>query len=185
MTKSELRNIYKSKRKQLSSVGVDKISLQIFDHLKNMKIWENQTFHVFMPIPHQHEVNTLPIINHLFAIGKNVVVPKVSDGKMLSCFIERNTAFESGKFGVPEPTSYQLIEAKEIDVIIIPMIICDKKGNRLGYGGGYYDRFLPECRSDIVKIGINFFEPIDEIPEILATDVPMDYCVSDAGITSF
>lgn len=185
MTKSELRNIYKSKRKALSSEEVDKISLQILENLKSMKIWENSTFHVFISISNNNEINTLPIIDYLFELNKKVIVPKIEGEKMLSCQIDSETKFQLGKFNVPEPKSFQVIESKQIDVIFMPMLICDKKGNRIGYGGGYYDRFLQECRKDVIKIGLNFFEPIDEIEEVFESDVHLNYCVTGEGIVSF
>lgn len=185
MTKSELRSIYRNKRKELSSEEVNDISFRILDNLKSMKIWENSTFHVFIPILNQNEINTLPVIEYLFQQKKQVIVPKIDGDQMLSCLIDNNTEFETGKFSVPEPKYFQLINPKLIDVIFMPMMICDKKGNRVGYGGGYYDRFLMECKNDITKIGLNFFEPVDEIPEVYETDMPLDYCVTGTGIVSF
>lgn len=185
MIKSELRNIYKSKRKELSSEKVNEISLQILEHLKSMQIWENSYFHTFIPILNQEEINTLPIIDYLFQLNKNVIVPKIEKEKMLSCLIDSETEFESGKFNVPEPKTFQVIDSKQIDVIFIPMLICDQQGNRIGYGGGYYDRFLKECRKDIIKIGLNFFEPIEAIEEVFESDIPLDYCVTGAEIVSF
>lgn len=185
MTKSELRTFYKSKRNEISSEKVNELSLQILEHLKSMPIWENSNFHIFIPILNQNEINTLPIIDYLFQFGKNVIVPKVQGDKMLSCLIDKNTAFESGKFNVPEPKYYQLFDPKEIDVIIMPMLICDQKGNRIGYGGGFYDRFLQECRNDVIKIGLNFFEPIQKMDEIYESDVPLNYCVTGDEIVSF
>lgn len=185
MNKSELRAIYKSKRKELSSEKANEISLQILKYLQSMEIWENSNFHIFIPILNQNEINTLPIINHLFQLEKNVIVPKVEGDKMLSCLIDRNTAFESGKFNVPEPKNFQLFDSKEVDVVFMPMMICDKLGNRIGYGGGFYDRFLSECKKDVIKIGLNFFEPIDKIEDLFESDIPLDYCVTGTGIVSF
>lgn len=185
MTKSELRAIYKSKRKQLSTEEVNQISLQIFENLKSMKIWNNSTFHIFIPILNQKEINTLPLVQHLFELRKNVVVPKIENDKMISCLIDPNTEFQSGKFNVPEPQEFQIIESKEIEVVFMPMIICDKMGNRVGYGGGYYDRFLKECRIDVIKIGLNFFGPIDKIEDVFESDIALDYCATRDEIVSF
>lgn len=185
MTKSELRKIYKSKRKELSSQEVNETSLRILENLKSMSIWENSTFHIFLPILNQNEINTLPIIDYLFGHKKQVIVPNVENDRMLSCLIDENTEFESGKFNVPEPKYFQLFDPQKIDVIFMPMMICDKKGNRIGYGGGYYDRFLKDCRNDTVKIGLNFFEPIEEIQDVFELDVPLDYCVTGDEVVSF
>lgn len=185
MTKSELRTIYKSKRKQLSSDEVNEISLLISENLKSMPIWGNSNFHIFIPILNQNEINTLIIIDYLFQLEKQVIVPKVEGDKMLSCLIDKNTEFELGNFNVPEPKFFQLFEPKNIDVIFMPMMICDQKGNRIGYGGGFYDRFLKECKKDIIKIGLNFFQPISKIDEVFDTDIPLNYCVTADEIVSF
>lgn len=185
MIKSEIRTFYKSKRKELSTEAVNEISLQILENLKSMEIWANPNFHVFIPIPNHNEINTLPLIDYLFELNKEVIVPKIENDKMLSCLIDSETEFELGKFNVPEPKTFQLIDSTKIDIIFMPMLICDQKGNRIGYGGGYYDRFLQECRNDVIKIGLNFFEPIDEIKDVLESDVPLDYCVTGEGIVSF
>lgn len=185
MTKSELRAVYKSKRQELSSEQVYRISFSILENLKLMKIWENSVFHIFIPILSQNEIITFPIINYLFELKKQVVVSKIDDNKMLSCLIDKDTEFVSGKFNVPEPEYFELIESDKIDIVFLPMMICDKQGNRVGYGGGYYDRFLQDCRKDVIKIGLNFFEPVQNIEDVFKSDIPLDYCVTGAGIVSF
>jgi len=185
MTKSQLRIIYKSKRKEFSPEEVNQISSRILENLKLMNIWENRAFHIFMPILNHNEINTLPIMDHLFEQKKQVIVPKVDGPNMLSCLIDRETVFESGKFRVPEPKHFRLFDPEMIDVIFMPMLICDRSGNRIGYGGGYYDRFLLDCKKDVLKIGLNFFEPVDEIPEVFESDIPLDYCLTGNSIVSF
>lgn len=185
MTKSELRNIYKYKRAEFAAEEVNQISQRILDNLKSMEIWENSAFHIFLPIPNQNEINTLPILNYLFEMEKQIIVPKVQGDGMLSCLIDKDTRFGPGKFNVPEPEVFQLVDSKQIDVIFMPMLICDKSGNRVGYGGGYYDRFLTSCRKDVLKIGLNFFNPIGEIPEVFESDIPLDYCVTGDSVVSF
>jgi|SRR5690606_1476814 len=185
MTKSELRSLYKLKRKVLSSEKAHAISLGILSNLKTMDIWKYSTFHIFIPILNQNEINTLPILEHLFELNKKVIVPKISGDQMLNCLIDEHTEFETGKFNVPEPETFQLVDAKLIEVVFLPMMICDRKGNRIGYGGGFYDLFLNRCKKDVVKIGLNFFEPIDRIDDVFESDVPLNYCVTGEGIVSF
>ena len=185
MNKSKLRILYKQKRAQLTEVEIEQISLQILEHLKTMKIWENSVFHVFVPIAKNHEINTFHLIDYLFTQQKSVVVPKVEGFEMLNCKISPDVNWTTGKFGVPEPLEFEFIDYERIDVVIIPMLICDKKGNRVGYGGGYYDRFLEKLHPDTLKIGLNFFSPISEIEDVEIFDVPLDYCVSGEEILSF
>ncbi len=185
MTKSELRKIYKSKRKELSFEEVNEISLQILENLKTLDIWENSVFHVFVPIAKNHEINTFYLIDYLFAQQKTVVVPKVEGLEMLNSKISPDLTWTTGKFGVPEPLEYEFIDSERIEVVFLPMLICDKKGNRVGYGGGYYDRFLEKLSSEVLKIGLNFFSPISEIKDVEIFDIPLDYCVTGEEIVSF
>ena len=66
---------------------------------------------------------------------------------------------------------------EDIDVVLIPLIVFDENGHRIGYGKGYYDRFLESCRPDTLKVGLSILPPIKEIPEVEAHDIPMDYCI--------
>lgn len=184
MNKSQLRALYKSKRNQLSEVEIQKFSQKILQNLKSMAIWEKSVFHVFVPIVQNHEVNTFPIIEYLHENGKTVLVPKVEGDKMHSCLIDVDTEWTVGKFHVPEPLDCQISDLP-IDVILMPMLVCDLSGNRIGYGGGYYDRFLGDIKYPILKLGLSFFSPIDQKFEIFTQDVPLDYCVTPEEIVSF
>ncbi len=185
MKKSELRSIYKSKRNQLSEVEIHECSRKILENLKKMPIWEKSVFHVFVPIVQNHEINTFPIIEFLLTQNKTVLVPKVVGKKMISCRIDKGTEWTTGKFGVPEPIDCIEFENKKIEVVLQPMLICDRLGNRIGYGGGYYDRFLSEFQIQPLKIGLNFFPSIPKIEEVEPTDVRLDYCVTGDEIVSF
>ena len=76
------------------------------------------------------------------------------------------------------------IQNSKIDLVLIPLLCFDKKGYRVGYGKGYYDRFLAECRPDVMKIGLSIFEPVDEISDVDEFDVKMDYCITPNKIWS-
>jgi len=185
MLKSESREIYKAKRSLLLNTEIESKSLSILENLKKMTIWENSVFHIFVPIKNNQEVNTFLIIDYLFYLNKKIIVPKVEGNQMLNCQINPEVEWTKGKFNVPEPEDFQLIDSKEIDIVFLPMLICDKSGNRVGYGGGFYDRFLKSCRQNVIKIGLNFFTPIDKIEGVFPSDVPLDYCVTGDEIVSF
>ena len=71
---------------------------------------------------------------------------------------------------------------EELDLIFVPLLAYDKKGHRVGYGKGYYDRFLKECKDDCIKIGFSFFEPEDSIEGVNRHDVKLDYCITPERI---
>lgn len=185
MTKQELRILYKEKRNSLSDTKAEYLNELILKQLKDFQIWNFTNYHIFVPIEKNKEVNTFPIIDYLLSMNKKVFVPKTIGLKMQTCQINQSTVWENGQFEIPEPKICIAAEPRCIEVIFIPMLICDKKGNRIGYGGGFYDRFLENLNPNVLKIGLNYFPSIENIEEIEATDVPIDYCVSPEGIESF
>jgi 5-formyltetrahydrofolate cyclo-ligase len=132
------------------------------------------------------EVNTKPLIGHLISHGKTVVVPIIEkDTKTLRLsYLKDPDVLQESTFHVPEPVGRELPAlASDIKTVIIPMLAFDKKGNRLGYGAGYYDRFL-SLHPHLTRIGIAFScQEVEEIPAD-ATDAIMDIIVTDTGVIS-
>ncbi len=90
------------------------------------------------------------------------------------------TEFVTNRFGIeePNPATSQLVEIQTIDAVLVPLLTFDETGHRVGYGGGYYDRFLAQCRPDALKIGLSFFEPVEQIEDLNEWDVRLDICVT-------
>jgi 5-formyltetrahydrofolate cyclo-ligase len=185
MTKSELREYYLKKRKEFSEQEIIQKSHEILLQLKKMDIWNYQCFHLFQSILSKNEVQTQELLKELFSLKKQVLVPKVEGLEMLNCEVNPKTIWTKGKFNVPEPLECKFIPPSKIEVVFIPLLIADKKGNRIGYGGGFYDRFLAKCPKNTLKIGLNFFPPILEIQDVEAFDIPLNYCVTPDEIVSF
>jgi 5-formyltetrahydrofolate cyclo-ligase len=83
---------------------------------------------------------------------------------------------------IREPTENQLIETEKIDVVLVPLLCFDRQGFRVGYGKGFYDRFLKNCRADCLKIGLSYFAPVEEIIDTRTFDVNLDFCVTPKKI---
>ena len=127
------------------------------------------------------EVDTHEMIKEALK-SKRIAVPKVVEGEMQSALIiDFDQMIPSGKFNILEPIELLKIEPKNISLIIIPGIAFDRKGHRIGYGYGYYDKFLRKI-SKAVKIGIAFdFQIVDKIPNE-AHDVPLDSIVTEKEV---
>jgi 5-formyltetrahydrofolate cyclo-ligase len=84
------------------------------------------------------------------------------------------------EWGIPEPMpdSSQKVSPQKIDTVLLPLLVFDEKGNRVGYGKGFYDRFLTECRPEVQKIGLCLEEAVPLIEEVGEWDIPLDFCVS-------
>ncbi len=89
------------------------------------------------------------------------------------------------KWGIAEPEDGKIIAPQLIDLILVPLLCFDKQGYRVGYGKGFYDRFIPRCRADTITIGLSFFEPVDKIEDIDKYDVPLTFCVTPERLYHF
>lgn len=187
MTKKEIRKKYKALRAALSTDEIETMSLAIANQSLSVDIWANQSFHLFLPIAEQKEVNTEYLLQILFGKDKNIVISR-TDFDSLSMhhvLLTDSTTIKKNKYNIPEPVDGFPVDDQQIDVVFIPLLACDKQGNRVGYGKGFYDSFLEKCKADVVKIGLSFFQPEDEITDIWPGDIPLDILITPEEIFHF
>ncbi|WP_299225352.1 5-formyltetrahydrofolate cyclo-ligase [uncultured Psychroserpens sp.] len=187
MTKTELRKAYKLLRKALSKTQVEDLSLQIANQLLKLPIWNYEFYHTFLSIKEQNEVNTDYVLNILSGKDKHIVISKSNFSTLeLSHFLlTDSTKIKKNIWNIPEPISGIPIDAKQIDVVFIPLLAFDKTGNRVGYGKGFYDRFLINCKPETIKIGLSFFQGVEQIIDVFEDDVSLNYCVTPKKIYTF
>lgn len=187
MTKLELRKKYKTLRNGLSANQIDELSLAIANQLLKLPIWDVSFYHIFLSIEEQKEVNTDYILNILSGKDKHIVISK-SDfklGSMAHFLLTDNTIIKKNEYNIPEPVEGIEISNDKIEVVFVPLLAFDKQGNRVGYGKGFYDRFLAKCKPDTIKIGLSFFEAEDKISDVFESDIRLDYCVTTKQAYSF
>ena len=134
---------------------------------------------VFCFVSMEREVNTLPIIEQALKNGKRICVPRcLALGVMEAVEIIGLADLKIGKYGIKEPKGYcKKVEKDEIDFGVIPCVTCDKEGNRLGYGGGFYDRYLGDV--EFYKAALCPLEMIcDQVP-VEKEDVRMNQVIYD------
>ena len=185
--KKDLRNKYKSLRKNLSEQEIEEMSLAIANKLLTLPIWEKTYFHIFLSIIEQKEIDTELILHLLSGKDKEIIISKsdFETREMIHFLLTDNTKIKKNEYNIPEPVDGIEVPSNKIDVVFIPLLAYDTKGNRVGYGKGFYDKFLSECKPDVIKIGLSFFEPEELISDIFEGDVKLDYCVSPNGIYEF
>lgn len=177
MTKSNLRKLFLEKRKNLHAGRRREMSQAIFKKLISLSFFNDaKNVHLFLHSEKLNEVNTFFILDYLFSQNKNVVIPKVSNNTIFSYSFHKDTPLAPGSFGILEPTDGSLFNEEDLDLVIVPLLICDTKGNRIGYGGGFYDLLLSRTPKAI-KVGINFFLPTKQPFDVSETDIPLDYLV--------
>ena len=186
--KSELRNTYSLKRKNLSNFQINQRSILISKKLLNIPIWDKKFYHIFLTSKKNNEIETKFILSMLAQKNKKVVVPRLIDLNNLEhILLTQQTILKENSYGIPEPQKYndKIIFPQELDVIIVPLYVFDLNGNRVGYGKGYYDRFLKNCRDDVIKIGISLFEPVKSISDISRNDIALNYAITSNSIFNF
>ena len=187
MFKKELRKKYKELRAQLSESEIEENSLAIANRLLSLDIWNKTYFHLFLTIEELKEINTEFILQILHGKDKEIVVSK-SDfltKKMSHYLLTDNTKFKKNEYNIPEPIDGLEVPIAKIELVLVPLLVFDKKGHRVGYGKGFYDKFLSECKPETIKIGLSFFEAEDKINDVFENDVLLDYCVTPTSIYKF
>ena len=180
-----LRKSFKKQRSLLDINQVRGLSKRIFENLLELNIWDKSFYHLYLSNEINNEVETDEIVNLLFMKNKRVFVPKILGKDLLNIEIDNNTNYFLNQLGIREPISSNQKDASLLEVIFVPLLIFDKLGHRVGYGGGYYDKFLENIKEDVLKIGLSLFDPIDEIQDIEKHDISMDYIITPKRVYDF
>ena len=183
--KTFLRSHYKKKRLSLTKQEVDDLSQRVCKQLDKLNIWKLKHYHIFISILKYNELDTSSIINKLKSEQKIIIVPKISNNELVHIAINDETEFGLNEFGIKEPNDGNHFIIENLDIIFIPLLAFDIEGHRVGYGKGYYDRFLKLTNNSTLKIGLSFFDPINKILDIDDNDVKLDYCVTPKQVHKF
>ncbi|MGA9637169.1 5-formyltetrahydrofolate cyclo-ligase [Flavobacterium sp.] len=186
-TKKDLRLKYKTLRQNLNDVEVEENNLAIANALLKLPIWEKTYFHIFLSIEDKREVDTELILHLLSGKDKEIIISKTDfeNRKMIHFLLTDNTQIKKNEYNIPEPVDGIEVPSQKIEVVFVPLLAFDKKGHRVGYGKGFYDKFLTECKPETIKIGLSFFEPEEIIEDIFDGDIALDYCVTPKNIYPF
>ena len=104
---------------------------------------------------------------------------------MIHFEVDQTTKFTTNKLGIREPIIKVSFDISLIEIIIVPLLVFDKNGHRVGYGGGYYDRFMSNIKNDVIKVGLSLFDPIDKISDINDNDIPLNFVVTPSRTYNF
>lgn len=189
MTKEELRKIYRKKRAELTPADMDRLDDLLLIRFQQWPLEPIRTLLSFRPIEGKGEMNTHLITDYLsFRIPDLRIAYPVIDkeGANFTAYLaEEQTRYKKNAFGIEEPVEAAVVDPGELDAVLVPLLISDTKGFRVGYGKGYYDRFLYNCKKGVLKIGFSYFEPVDRIDDIHQFDIPLSICVTPKMIYEF
>ena len=181
LDKSNLRKQILSARKALSTEVWDKRN-QLLHRQAIEFIFQQQarTIHSFLPIEKNKEVNTWLIVKDLLEENYQVVISIIDFKKetMGHYYYRPGIKFKLNQMKIPEPLNAEKADVSTVEMVLIPLIAADKKGNRIGYGKGYYDRLLASLSDNVIKIGLSLGSLFDEFPFNEAHDIKLNYCIT-------
>ena len=184
--KSDLRSHYLKLRSKFTSQQIDNFSIEIVNRCLDLNLWDKSIYHLFMASEQNNEIDTALLLSVLQGKDKQAVIPKILDGYELEHYLLADqTPLKMNRWGIPEPKSGIKINPHQIDVVFVPLIIFDLKGHRIGYGKGYYDRFLSKCRKETIKVGLSYFDPIEKIEDVQPHDIPINFGITRDRIYEF
>ena len=188
MKKDSLRKKFLKKREELIALKLEEDSLLLNQKcIELIKKYHPKYVHCFLPIHSKGEINTLEIIQYCWKNKINVVVPvsNFDEGTMQQAEFKSDTKTKLTKYNITEPVDPIWINNQCIDIVITPLLAFDLKGYRVGYGGGFYDRFFSSLPLNVKKIGISLFDPCTCIEDITELDMPMTHCITPKKIYTF
>jgi 5-formyltetrahydrofolate cyclo-ligase len=186
ISKHNLRQDAKNQRKLLSADEIEYDSIQITKHVNTYFSFRDKRISCFLSMESQNEVQSKYILKHLASDNQLFVpVTNFAEGTMVQVAYNIGDSLTFNTHQIPEPSmKLPPILPTDLDVVFIPLLQADYQGNRLGYGKGFYDRYLALCRPNVIKIGLNFFEPIPSIPAE-KTDIPLNYLITPNRVYEF
>ncbi len=188
MTKEALRKIYLDKRQALTETETAALNLQLY-HLffSSIDLSFLKVVHVYLPLKDKNEPDTWMIIDRIRREFPHVRIslPRVEGNTLHHLYFEGLHQLQTSKWGIQEPQSGSPTPVEKIDLVIVPLVIFDKQGHRVGYGKGFYDQFLAACRPGCQKIGLSFFNPVDRIADTHDGDALLTGCLTPSALVSF
>lgn len=183
MDKRETRRRIFALRDRLDSREIEQKSARIAARLYRLSAYRQARVIMFF-LSFRSEVATRAMVEESMARGKRVLVPKaVPETRELipSVMHDWELDLAPGAYGIPEPRPEALrpVDPAQIDLLIVPGVAFDRQGNRLGYGGGYYDRFFSLLQVDVLLVALAFeLQIIDEVP-VSEWDHPVDWIITE------
>jgi 5-formyltetrahydrofolate cyclo-ligase len=186
MKKSEIREIALAERKSWTQQDFELKNVQLLNQIIEFvkPLPRNLMLMSFQSMEHQREVLTSPI--HSLLINEpyyhQLIFSKVekNTSQLIPYLTDKKTIFVRSDWGILEPTEETSVRLnpKDIDVVFIPLLAVDTQGHRVGYGKGFYDRFLAQVKPDVIKIGLSLEEPIEPIEDLNPYDIALDFAIT-------
>lgn len=189
MLKKEARKLYREKRMKLTEAERSKSDDLMLIQFQTVDLPFLESLLSYWPIEENNEPNT-----HLFTEFLKFRNPELKIGYPVSDFetmtmqaiaTDIHTPFEKRALNIYEPKQGDPIYVDEVDMVFVPLLAFDQDGYRVGYGKGFYDKYLATCRKDCIKAGFCYFDPLDKVDDRNEFDVPLDLCITPQNVYVF
>jgi 5-formyltetrahydrofolate cyclo-ligase len=188
MEKAALRAFYKAKRQGID--GKERLKLDDLLLIQFQQIALDGITNVltYWPMANQAEPNT-----HLFNGYLRHMIPQLqlaypvvhNHEKMQAILVDEDTVYQTNQWGITEPTSGASLDLSEIDLVLVPLLVFDESGYRVGYGKGFYDRFLEHKEAYTQIIGFSYFDPVPLISDTHEFDIPLHIGITPKRVYEF
>jgi 5-formyltetrahydrofolate cyclo-ligase len=191
MIKAELRRTYRQMRMQLTEKQIAVMDDLMLIQFQRLGLHIPTLLMTYAPMQKWKEFDPMPITDYCYFKNPDLqllypVLAAINNvDVMLPAKADDDTEFELTPLGFAQPIDTEDVSPSEVDMVIVPLLAFDEQGYRVGYGKGYYDRFLQQCRPDVVKIGFSYFDPVKAIADAGHHDVKLDYCITHQHVYSF
>ncbi|GAB5524485.1 MAG: 5-formyltetrahydrofolate cyclo-ligase [Roseivirga sp.] len=189
MNKQDIRQQYLQERKLITAeqyaARCETVAQQAIALIRQS---DTLRVHLFLPIKKNKEVDTWSIYHWLIDSTKHTpVIPKThfKENRLSHHPMTGKDELQESNYGIPEPSHGRTISPEDIDLIFVPLLAFDTSGNRVGYGAGFYDRFLTNCRKDVLKVGLAISTPLESLIETNEFDIPLDLCITHKKLYDF
>jgi 5-formyltetrahydrofolate cyclo-ligase len=182
MLKKEARKLYREKRNTLTAVEKSKLDDLLLIQFQTLDLPLLTNVLSYWPVEENKEPDTHLVVDYLrFKFPELQVLYPRSDfttNEMRAVAVNRDTRFVKNEFNIYEPEEEDIVLQEEIDMIIVPLLAVDRRGFRIGYGKGFYDKFLSRTKQDCIRAGLSYFDPLDSIDDCNEFDVPLNLCIT-------
>lgn len=189
MTKKELRAKYRELRKNLSAKDVAIKTDLVLINFQKLDLPFLDIIHTYIASEKLGEIDSLPIIRFLQFRnpGIKILVPKINETtrELDHIVLNEEDVLAENIYGIYEHKTGELETIHNLDMVLVPLLAFDENGHRVGYGKGFYDKFLSKIDRRVLKTGLSFFEAEQSIDDINPFDIPLDYCITPGHIYEF
>ena len=189
MLKKAIRDMYLQKRINLTDEVWRDYSDALIANFSKLDIAPVHYLLSYYPLSDRKEFDIsqcVPVVKSKWPQVK-IGWPRIEpDMKSMEVYkVEEDGLYAKNKFNILEPINGEWMAPELIDLAFVPMVAFDSKGFRVGYGKGFYDRYLPRCKPTVIKVGFSFFDPVERIKDINDFDVPLNFCITPSRIYEF